>query len=106
MENPIDELEAAIEIARKSYVSFRIRIDDMRASIEQYDPAQMTTAEAQTLKTNSLVVSDQTQRIVGQLELHLDAISLALAPMRAAFDRLLGNERDDGEGWKDGPSLG
>ena len=52
MQNPIDELEVAIEIARRSYVTFRTRIDDMRASIEQVDPAFMTLAEAEILKPN------------------------------------------------------
>jgi hypothetical protein len=101
MANPIDELEAAIEIARRSYVTFRTRIDGMRASIEQVDPAFMTMAEAETLKTRSLVVNDVTKKIVGQLEIQLDAISVALAPMRAAFDRLIGDRQENDDGWPD-----
>ena len=50
------------------------------------------------------MVNDQTKKIVGQLENQLDAISVALAPMRVAFDRLIGNEPDD-SGWLDGRSI-
>ncbi len=95
MENPIDELVGAIENARRSYVLFRTRIDDMRESIEQIDPATMSSSDAETLKTKSLVVNDQTKKIVGQLEIQLDAISLALVPMRLAFDQLIGPETGD-----------